>query len=524
MLTYAVGADKSGWDLTQVLRVPGTRNYKYPGAPRVRLLFADGPEYSPKVLMRKLRSLVPDRALESMAGVYKGEAEWKVPGAAKALLRTPHDQVVVGERSDRLWQLECMLVEARVPEEVIFDLVWPSAWNKHAEVHTGPEQLRREIRRAIRHVTAQRNGGVETETPAEGIDEEFEVARTFDPVGYSRFMSQPFPSPRWLVEDIWTAESHGIIGGEPKTSKSTLALALGLAVASGRPFLGRFPVHTTGPVLIVQEENSDWVMQDRLARIAASYGLIPRGRRHHEAVTDAGLLGSGTALVVDMPTDLDLWLVNHMGVDITDRNHQEALEADIERIAPVLVILDPLYLMLGSADENRANELRPVLSWLLQLRYEYKIALAVVHHFRKQREEMRVRSGQRLMGNATLHGWVESSLYMTAMESLDLDPAAVAVRVEPEMRNMAPRPAVDMVIRAGEPGDLRFAVELDGVDPFAELLEAVGDGITLNQLARRLGIDKRTARSRAEKAGCRLWKKEAPTAPWRINPPGGRNE
>ena len=27
-LTYLVGADKSGWDLTQVLRIPGTYNYK----------------------------------------------------------------------------------------------------------------------------------------------------------------------------------------------------------------------------------------------------------------------------------------------------------------------------------------------------------------------------------------------------------------------------------------------------------------------------------------------------------------
>jgi hypothetical protein len=37
-LAYAVGADHSGWDLTQLLRVPGTRNRKYPGAPLVRLV------------------------------------------------------------------------------------------------------------------------------------------------------------------------------------------------------------------------------------------------------------------------------------------------------------------------------------------------------------------------------------------------------------------------------------------------------------------------------------------------------
>lgn len=36
-LAYAMGADKSGWDLTQLLRPPGTKNYKYGDAPVVEL-------------------------------------------------------------------------------------------------------------------------------------------------------------------------------------------------------------------------------------------------------------------------------------------------------------------------------------------------------------------------------------------------------------------------------------------------------------------------------------------------------
>lgn len=39
-LTYALGADKGGWDLTQVLRVPGTINHKYAEKPKVKLLWA----------------------------------------------------------------------------------------------------------------------------------------------------------------------------------------------------------------------------------------------------------------------------------------------------------------------------------------------------------------------------------------------------------------------------------------------------------------------------------------------------
>jgi hypothetical protein len=46
-LAYAMGADLSGWDLTQLLRVPGTRNRKYPDAPLVELAYLSGDSYDP---------------------------------------------------------------------------------------------------------------------------------------------------------------------------------------------------------------------------------------------------------------------------------------------------------------------------------------------------------------------------------------------------------------------------------------------------------------------------------------------
>ncbi len=50
-LLVAVGADRSGWDLSQLLRPPGTRNRKYEDAPPVRLLELDfGVGYHPREL------------------------------------------------------------------------------------------------------------------------------------------------------------------------------------------------------------------------------------------------------------------------------------------------------------------------------------------------------------------------------------------------------------------------------------------------------------------------------------------
>src|SRR5438874_579100 len=42
------GADKTGWDITQLLRVPFTRNYKYSGAPEVTVTFTNDEPFDPK--------------------------------------------------------------------------------------------------------------------------------------------------------------------------------------------------------------------------------------------------------------------------------------------------------------------------------------------------------------------------------------------------------------------------------------------------------------------------------------------
>lgn len=57
-LSYHLGADRSGWDLTQVLRlVPRTTNLKYAHEPKVKLLWSDGPTYRVRDLERELPKL-----------------------------------------------------------------------------------------------------------------------------------------------------------------------------------------------------------------------------------------------------------------------------------------------------------------------------------------------------------------------------------------------------------------------------------------------------------------------------------
>jgi hypothetical protein len=63
-LALAMGADKAGWDLTQLLRPPGTRNYKYAGAPIVRILELRDERYDPMELDRLLPPLSQEGSKE----------------------------------------------------------------------------------------------------------------------------------------------------------------------------------------------------------------------------------------------------------------------------------------------------------------------------------------------------------------------------------------------------------------------------------------------------------------------------
>ena len=66
-LAYAVGADTSGWDLTQLLRVPDTHNHKYPEAPFVKIVELTNRRYDSE----ELRAVLPPLPEENPKTPYR---------------------------------------------------------------------------------------------------------------------------------------------------------------------------------------------------------------------------------------------------------------------------------------------------------------------------------------------------------------------------------------------------------------------------------------------------------------------
>jgi AAA domain/RepB DNA-primase N-terminal domain len=386
-LTYAVGADKGGWDLTQVLRVPGTHNHKYPEQPTVQLLWVNGHQLNPIKLINELPAVeateidrTPVQEVPDQSFVL---SHHRVGAQAKRLIRAKHPS---GDRSAVLWQLECLLAEAGLSVVEIVGVVRPTVWNKFADRRDELKQLSSEARKAIDHTEA---------APNDDRVEELEVVEEVNPLSWVSFDRERKPI-HWLVDGLWGDGEVGFISGHPKSYKSWLAIDLAVSVATGGMFLGAFRAHKHN-VLLIQEEDPKVIMQERLGMVAAA-----KGRIGYE------MNGDGTAWMwYDLPTELSI--ISNQGFTINE-DWLEQLERWIIEGDIRLVILDPLMMMGGNVDEFKAFEMMTnILKPLKRLRAKTKAAITIVHHHTKAAGQGMARD---MYGSVALWAWEEAALHL----------------------------------------------------------------------------------------------------------------
>jgi hypothetical protein len=201
------------------------------------------------------------------------------------------------------------------------------------------------------------------------------------PVMHAAELDEPDVARRWLIDPLWARAGVGIIGGAPKCCKSWLGLDLAVSVASGTPCLDTFPVAEPGGALVYMAEDAAPVVKARLA-----------GLCHHRGLALAALpIGVITAPSVrlDLPRD------------------QHRLAETVRRQAPRLLLLDP-FVRLHRINENQASDVAAILGYLRELQRTYDLAVAVVHHARKNGGS--TTGGQSLRGSGDFFAWVDTAL------------------------------------------------------------------------------------------------------------------
>lgn len=360
-LARAIGENNGGWDLTQVLRIPNTLNFKYNSTPRVKVVWIDGPTYTISDLDKRLPGVLRESSNigdSDAASVYK-KWERKIPFSIRRELMAK--KVTMGKRSEMLWKMESSLLEAGIPVEDCFLLIKSSQWNKFAGRRNEDEQLRRELDKVVNsHFSASR--------PVAGEDEGDErrlIVRSMDTIEEEDLDWVWFP---YLAKGELT-----ILEGDPGTCKSWLMEMVGVAICDGLTLPSVKPKKMTpGRVLYFDNENS------------AGTVVKPRIRA-------AGLKNLGGFFICEA------------AFSIGDEDLMDEVYEILDRVRPSLVVFDTLNSFLGGADAYKGHEAQQMMMHFKEIGKRYDCAVAVIRHLTKGGKG--VSAMHRGQGNISLTGY-----------------------------------------------------------------------------------------------------------------------
>ena len=433
-LTVALEADPSGWDATQLLRVPGRPNFKpeykqkNDGKPVMGggLLWAEGPRYVWEDFddLPDVGAVVGDDVEmideEIIDGVDRHEV-WarvrlKVSARCREYLALKTDPAGVADRDQVLWQIERDLADAGCSLIEIVAIVRPSVWNKYRGRNDELKRLKIEAAKAI---NARPDTLEEAEQPKPNITWLKDV------------VALPIPRPKWLIKDIWTRGGCGFIAGAPKSYKSWMALDMALTISTGGNFLNQegYTVKKPEAVLYLQEEDDLRLVMDRLANILESKS--PE-RFYHGTMAIVGgdtqrdmkMSVPPSARSVDViwaPPSYDVPLALHVqtGFIASDPGWQAWLDETIEEGKFAMVVIDTLGTTVGEVDTDKTGDMmNKVLKPLKQLANKHDTAICIVHHNKKAATDQNgSRAGNDMLGAVGLHAWVDCALYARSKNS-----------------------------------------------------------------------------------------------------------
>lgn len=188
----------------------------------------------------------------------------------------------------------------------------------------------------------------------------------------------------WLVEGLWSQGGVGLLAGSPKLGKSWLGLDLAVSVASATACLGHFQVPRAGAVLVYMAEDAEHVVHERLQGLCRHRNIELRG--------------------------LPLFFISEPRIRLDHAGDRERLIKTVQRVAPRLLVLDPLVRMHG-ADENDAGAVSSLLAHLRELQRRFELAIVLVHHVRKSGASA-AHIGLSLRGSSDFHAWGDHNLYL----------------------------------------------------------------------------------------------------------------
>jgi hypothetical protein len=175
------------------------------------------------------------------------------------------------------------------------------------------------------------------------------------------YAATPLQEPPQVIHGVIRAGQVGLMAASSKAGKSWALLHLGMAVPTGRDWLGWQT--TKGRTLYINAELPPYDLQRRLERLS-----------------DALELGG-------IPDGLDVWHLR--GTSNTIRELVPYVLRRQREVGPYALILpDPLYSFGGGRDENSNSEQAKTMAELSELAERSGAAVWIAHHFSKGNKAM----------------------------------------------------------------------------------------------------------------------------------------
>ena len=292
-------------------------------------------------------------ALFASANDKKQEAREDDKGWVAATLNGPAPQ---GKRNDTLCSLAGYFALTGIGSKVATEIL--QNWNKKNNPPLSLAEVEQSVTSVYR-TAKKRAPKQDNSTPLPEGEELFNL------MNFGNYMSTFYgQDQKWLIKD-WMPESTILfVVSPPAGHKTWMLLDLAVSVASGSPFLGRFPVLDDGPVMIIQQEDFHGQTVERLS-------LITHNR--------LGIKADGE--LVDLPPNLPIYVHPDRKLRFDDAKVVESLRRQIEKIRPKLVIIDPLYSTVDADDYMKAAAGQ--MFALKDIRDKYGTSFVIAHHTKK---------------------------------------------------------------------------------------------------------------------------------------------
>lgn len=349
-LAYMIGADTSGWDRTQVLRIPTTRNYKYPSKPLVKTLWTDGPSYQIEALEKLIPEVKVRGNLEvenTAAQIYK-EYETRLPRWVRRDLMTSHP--TVGKRSEVLWKLHNALLEMGMTRDEAFQVLWVSPWNKFKDRRNGEDQLLKELDKALnQHFVGYK------------AEEKEESKWNPLPAPISQIESENI---EWIIPKLIAKKEITIVEGDPGLGKSYLVQMLAGSVCDGTHIecLGKY-VPVIGRVAYFDTENTA--------------STVTRGRLDDNRIKN-----------------LKNYFQGEEGFSIDDPDKWEMVIERLEQLRPRLIVFDTINTYIGGTDTYRSSETQQAMAFFKELGTRFNCGVIILRHLTKGGKDKALYRGQ----------------------------------------------------------------------------------------------------------------------------------